>query len=341
MKIAAAQLDLSASHSYSRREEVQESLLVIRQQRSAEAQTEAAISSQGQSLARGESVTFDPEAEVEKDPFLQLVKSMVEWMTGKPVRTLKAADLPQNAPANEPVAPQTSSTTSATPTPPQNGTLYSYHRVISETESTQVAMKGVVRTADGQEIRLEINLAMNRSYREEININLESGNVRRRDPLVINFGGTAAQLRDQHFLFDLDGNGTKENIAHLASGSGYLAFDRNGNGIIDNGTELFGPATNAGFSELAALDSDGNGWIDEGDSAFHRLSVWTPDAEGNTTALPSLASLGIGALYSGKVASPFELRGANNSDLGAVTATGLYLNEDGSAGTLQEVDLTV
>jgi hypothetical protein len=164
----------------------------------------------------------------------------------------------------------------------------------------------------------------------------------RKDPLVVNFAGTAAQLAgqsNQRFSFDLNGDGKAENLPMFASGSGYLALDLNNNGRIDSGKELFGPQSGNGFAELALLDSDGNGWIDENDKDFNRLGVWTPAAEGSGT-LQSLTDLGIGALSLAHVATPFALRGNDNNDLGVVKASGLYLTESGQAGSIQEVDLT-
>jgi hypothetical protein len=126
----------------------------------------------------------------------------------------------------------------------------------------------------------------------------------------------------------------------FASGSGYLAFDLDGNGRIDSGKELFGPQSGNGFADLARLDTDGNDWIDENDADFDKLSVWTPSMAG-AGDLRTLADLGIGALGLAHVASPFALRGSGNEDLGIVKASGLYLTEDGKAGNLQEIDLTV
>jgi hypothetical protein len=157
---------------------------------------------------------------------------------------------------------------------------------------------------------------------------------------VLNFDGAAAQLSDQRFSFDLNGSGKQDSLALLAGGSGYLAIDRNGNGKIDSGRELFGPATNSGFGELSALDSDHNGWIDENDTAFKALRIWTPDAKGSGT-LETLAQRNVGAIALGSVRSPFDLRGNGNSNLGAIAASGLFLKEDGSVGSVQEINLTI
>ena len=70
---------------------------------------------------------------------------------------------------------------------------------------------------------------------------------------------------------------------------------------------------------------------------FTQLSVWNPE-EG---VLRSLSDAGVGALALARAATPFSLRSADQSDLGRLRETGLYLNENGSAGTLQEIDVTV
>ena len=160
------------------------------------------------------------------------------------------------------------------------------------------------------------------------------------DPLVINFDGTAAELQDLRFAFDLDGDGQAENVPLLAGNRGYLALDRNQNQRIDNGLELFGPATGQGFAELAQHDDDGNGWIDENDAVFSQLRVWTPSADG-TGPLRTLQDMGVGALHLTSADSPFALRGEHNSALGAVRSTSIYLREDGGAGTVQQIDLVV
>jgi len=349
MKISASNLELNASHSYTAHEEINESLETWRinvntAPSSSGTSTPITLSSTGQALASQTVDLTRAREAADNDPMLLLLKQMLEWMTGQPVKFFSSTDLTaqdQQSAADAIPLPQASQGKSQAPAQRSGaGMAYDYQRVYTESESTQVTMAGTVRTADGQEIKLSMGLSMSRSYREETHISVQAGSAKRQDPLVINFAGTATQLRDQRFSFDLNGDGSKENIAQLASGSGYLAFDRNGNGHIDNGLELFGPATNSGFGELAQLDSDHNGWIDENDAAYQQLSVWTPDEDGQGS-LQSLAKLQIGALYTGHVASPFELRGSNNNDLGAIGATGLYLREDGSSGTLQELDLTV
>ena len=123
---------------------------------------------------------------------------------------------------------------------------------------------------------------MTRVYVEQTDISLRLGDAvkQKKDPLVINFNGSAAQLTSTKFSFDIDTDGTTENISFAAPGSGFLALDKNHDGKINDGSELFGPASGNGFKELAAYDQDGNQWIDENDAVFSRLKVWSKDGEG-------------------------------------------------------------
>ncbi len=210
---------------------------------------------------------------------------------------------------------------------------------IEEHERSDFTSTGTVTTADGRKLEYTLGLSMCRDYSCERTV-AEAGTIELRDPLVINFEGRAAELEDQCFSFDLDADGCAENVHALAPGSGYLAVDRNGDGRINDGGELFGTSSGDGFADLAALDADGNRWLDEADAAFSTLLVWQRDAAGESS-LTTLREAGVGALYLGAQETPFALTDGDNRLLGKVRASGIYLNEDGRAGTLQQIDLAV
>lgn len=205
---------------------------------------------------------------------------------------------------------------------------------ISESERTTVCGKGCVRTADGRNIDFDFSLNMARDYRSE-NAEQLSGSTVLRDPLVISFDGKACELTEARQEFDLDADGVAERIPGLAKGSGFLVFDRNGNGRADNGKELFGAGSGNGFADLAGLDSDRNGWIDEADPAYAQLGVWSGED------YRSLGASGVGALSVNAVAAPFSLKNADNELLGQIREVGIYLAEAGQVGYLQQVDLAV
>jgi hypothetical protein len=281
----------------------------------------------------------------DKDPFLVLIRHMIELLTGEKMRVIDMKAFSAETQRSE-LNAEAITASRATNSGNQRagfGIEYDYHAVREELEISRFSAQGVVRTADGQEFSFQLNLEMTRYYREETRVSLRLGDAVRKDPLVVNFGGTAAQLSglaNQRFSFDLDGDGHAENLPLFTSGSGYLALDINRNGRIDSGKELFGPQTGKGFAELARLDADGNGWIDANDPDFKHLGVWVPAGSG-TGSLKSLAELGIGALALAHATTPFALRSSDNRDLGQVKASGLYLTESGQAGSLQEIDLTV
>jgi len=224
--------------------------------------------------------------------------------------------------------------------PARSGSEYAWQwssqEKIEDHERTQVTGQGRVVTADGRSIAFKVGLDMCRDYSCERDY-AASGKVVLQDPLVINFAGSAAELTGQSLSFDLNADGVAERIPGLASGSAYVVLDRNGNGRVDDGSELFGTTSGDGFADLASLDTDGNGWLDEADPAFQRLRYWQPDSGDKAGA--SLASAGVGALWLGSVASPFALKDGANQLLGEIKAAGVFLYEDGRAGTLQQVDV--
>jgi hypothetical protein len=143
-----------------------------------------------------------------------------------------------------------------------------------------IASSGTISLENGESIDFTLSLRQSQSRTYEYSELLQIQERPLTDPLVINFGNTTARLTDTLFEFDLNGNGETGQFASLGSGSGYLVLDRNGNGKVDDGPELFGPRSGSGFSELARFDDDGNRWIDANDEIFQSLSVWVQTADG-------------------------------------------------------------
>ena len=211
---------------------------------------------------------------------------------------------------------------------------------VSESESVAFASSGMVKTQDGRSIDFNIEVSMSRAFTSQINT-LTTQNYIKTDPLVINLDTDIGSVTDQKFLFDLDSDGEEEEISFAGKGSGFLALDRNGDGRIGDGSELFGTKSGDGFKDLAAFDEDGNGWIDENDSIYSKLKVWTKDEAGNDYLI-NLKDADVGAIYLDNADTQFSLKDGNNRLNGEIKKTGIYLHEStGAAGTLNHVDLAV
>ena len=247
----------------------------------------------------------------------------------------QGADAPSNAPTGQPAAAAPPAPLMANGEPNRTVQL---SEASYEQEQLAFVANGQVSTADGREIKFDLGFALN--YQKlQLSERLTSS-AALKDPLVLNLEGLVPGFSSARFEFDLDADGSRESLTQLANNSAFLALDRNGNGQIDDGSELFGARSGNGFAELAELDEDGNGILDEADSGFASLRLYRSD-----TALLTLGDQKIGAIFLNAAATPFMHLGGDQGAQGESPAvlrqTGIYLTEDGKAGTLQQIDLRV
>ncbi len=275
---------------------------------------------------------------------VSLPKILMEKLTGKEIRVFNPADMEPDTDKEQAREPEQATPEQAARAQQGEqrqgwGLVYDYYESHYEAESTQFSAEGVVRTADGKQITIKAELNMSREFFNEERLSIRAGDALK-DPLVINFNGNAAQLTQREFSFDLDMDGRRDQIAFVRPGSGFLALDKNGNGKVDDGGELYGPGSGDGFAELASHDADGNNWIDANDPIYEQLRIWSKDAQG-TDHLVGLGLLNVGAIYLGHADTPFAIKDESNELLGQVRSSGLYLEEDGGVGSVQQVDLKV
>jgi len=278
-----------------------------------------------------ESTEYDESMPI--DPKMQAIRRIMEFFIGKEIKILEyspdveSVDVPELA-------------TSTGPEREGWGMEYDYHEEYHEVEQVNFSASGAVVTADGKEISFSLDLSMSREFHESSSIQIRAGDARLVDPLIINYDGPAADLTDAKFSFDLDNDGQEEDISFVGPGSGFLVFDRNDDGSINDGSEMFGPQTGHGFSELSRYDVDGNGWLDEVDPMYDKMGIWSRSFEGNDQIF-SLAEKNIGALFLGSVSSPFTLGNQVGDINGEIKESSVFLRENGSIGTIQEIDLAV
>jgi len=116
-----------------------------------------------------------------------------------------------------------------------------------------------------------------------------------------------------------------------------LALDLNGDGKINNGSELFGTQSGNGFADLRHYDEDGNGLIDKGDSVFQSLRLFRTD----TQELASLDEKQILAIGLSATDTPFSFTDSKGSVLAQLRQSSFYLREGGRHGSVQHIDLAV
>jgi len=220
------------------------------------------------------------------------------------------------------------------------GLIYNKSVTHFESESTSFSAQAAIRTEDGREINVDLQLNLSREFISKNKINIRASEELKVDPLVVNYGAASASVTQEKYQFDIDANGTLDQISFAGLGSGFLALDLNKDGIINDGKELFGPNSGNGFSDLANYDMDKNGWIDENDTIYEKLRIWTKDAEGNDH-LFALGEKGIGAIYLGNVNTSFALKNTSNQLDAQLQKTGIFLRENGTAGTVQHIDLAI
>lgn len=294
----------------------------------------------GVSAADGVDAADDQFALTDKDMAkITLIEDFVYYMTGKRIKIQVPKQVNQEQAQAAQAAQTQAMQNGAGPRRLGWGIDYQYHESTYEREAVSFTSNGSVTTEDGRTIDFSLQFTMSREFASETHVSIKAGDALV-DPLVINLSGAAATLGERTFRFDLDTDGTQDTISFLGEGSGFLTLDRNGNGLVDDGGELFGPQTGNGFDELAVLDGDQNGWIDENDAVFDKLRIWSMDGAGNLQ-LEALGKAGVGAIYLGNVTTPYRLLGVDGQTNGQIARSGVYLHEDGTAGTVQHVDLSV
>ena len=201
-----------------------------------------------------------------------------------------------------------------------NGNTYVYEQTTTNAGGTLVQLTGVAIA--------------------NLNTLISNGAV---DPIILdlNHDGFAFSDLNHGVQFDINGDGSKDQVAWNTSNDGMLAIDLDHDGKVDDGTELFTPSFGGGHfasgaAALASLDSNHDGVIDHNDAAFDSLLIWK-DANANGISdageLSNLAQNGITSISATTTSAVGEIDGQ------AVAGSGTFQMADGTTGTYVEVEL--
>ena len=158
------------------------------------------------------------------------------------------------------------------------------------------------------------------------------------DPLVLDLDGDGIETiqREDGVYFDMDGDFFAEQSGWVAPDDGFLVVDWNGNGRIDDITEMFGAPGLAGFDELAQHDSNADGVIDAADDVWERLRVWRDFDQDGQTDPGDLFTLGQLGIVSFDLAGVQPIEGKEVFD-NVFAAGSTFTRGDGTTGEIAEV----
>ncbi|KAF0215350.1 MAG: outer membrane adhesin-like, partial [Geobacteraceae bacterium] len=167
------------------------------------------------------------------------------------------------------------------------------------------------------------------------------------DPLILDLDGDGIETTNVKAgaYFDYDGDGFAEQTGWAGADDGLLVFDRNGDGVINNGRELFGDQTilkngaiaSSGFQALAEWDDNADGKIDANDTIWNSLKIWRDiNGDGYSTAneFNILNDLGIASINLGNTA--VNVTDANGNTL---VQAGTFAKTDGTTGQMGDYQL--
>ncbi|MDD3001087.1 MAG: hypothetical protein PHF29_04970 [Candidatus Riflebacteria bacterium] len=209
-----------------------------------------------------------------------------------------------------------------------------FFAAISSVFSSTTKVEAAVQTPP----KINASAAQFRSQTESSSLRVEEVTAQVSDPLVLDLSGEGIKLTKagEGAYFDITGDGKKENVAWVKDNTAFLTYDRNGNGVIDDGKEFFGDQNGAadGFKELAKYDDNKDGIIDNKDKIYAALKLYR-DLDGNGKIdkgeLSGLNEMGIKSLNLNCVAVDKNVNG------NSLILNGSFEKADGSKGQLADV----
>jgi len=196
-------------------------------------------------------------------------------------------------------------------------------------QAVQASFSGALQLDDGSSISFAFDFSMAVSWAR---YSAQQGPMQ--DPLLISLSGQPVELTGDSSSFDLKGNGQMSALPQLSAEQYYLAYDRNQDKQVNNGTELFGPISGNGFADLAAYDGNANGFIDAADDIWQHLYLWQPQQQMLNISQTELAAISLES-----VATPMSLLNKEQQVLAQLQRSGLAFLADGTPALVQQIDV--
>ncbi len=292
--------------------QIRQTIAQFHRETSFEAELNLKLTASSESLADAEA-ELEPEIDRDLDLMLRMIsKDEAEYKSlrsrfEKLLKQAKTAFAGESAPSTDSVKPQT----------------------VSEMADQMVS---------GRAYEFELKFKKQSITSERVGISLEELGIKEADPLVLDLAGDGLNLSKagEGAVFDIDADGKLDRTGWVQGDDALLVLDRNGNGTIDDGTELFGDQNGSqnGFIELAKHDNNKDGVINRLDPVFKALKLYQ-DLNGNgkieKTELIGLEKMGIKSLNLNFMQANQDLNG------NSLILNGSFERTDGSKGQLADV----
>jgi len=173
--------------------------------------------------------------------------------------------------------------------------------------------------------------------------------IRQYDPLTLDLDGdgieTLASNGHKGALFDHSNDGIRTATGWVSKDDGFLVYDRNGDGVVNDGSELFGDNTLLkngeraanGYQALKELDDNGDGKVDAADSAFAKLRVWRDLNQDGISQEGELLTLNEAKVKALNLANKNADRDLGNGN--TLAEEGTYTDSDGNEKQMGDLNL--
>ena len=190
-----------------------------------------------------------------------------------------------------------------------------------------------------QALSLHYNLAITSKHSSYSKTQVTAAALK--DPLIVQFGSQGLGNIKGQTSFAINQDDTLDSLPIFSGDVGYLVYDQNDNQQADDGTELFGPKTGHGFTELAQMDSNENGFIDQGDQQFEQLYLWQPGDEKLPERWLSLKDAKIEAISLSAINTPFDFYDQQGEIQAQLRQSSFAISENGSGRGVHQVDVRI